>query len=148
MTSDEKMPADTPLSAEKIVDKMMSKDAFSRWLGIEVLEVNPGYAKLRMTVKPDMLNGFEIAHGGIAYSLADSALAFAGNGHGKMAVSTGTSIAHFKKVVNGDTLVAEATEVSRSERTAYYQVDITNGAGERVALFYGTLYRTSKNWEP
>ena len=134
-------------SAREIVDKMMAADAFSKWLNIEILAVEPGFAKLKMEVRPEMLNGFDIAHGGIAYSLADSALAFAGNGHGKMAVSTGTSISHFKKVTAGEVLVAEAREVNRSNRTALYQVDVTNGKNEKIALFIGSLYITSKNWE-
>ena len=69
--------------SEKIVDKMYQNDAFSQWLGIEVVEVKDGYCKLNMTVRKEMLNGFQIAHGGIAYSLADSALAFASNSHGR-----------------------------------------------------------------
>lgn len=134
-------------SAWKIVEAMMKKDAFSKWLKIEVVVIEAGYAKLKMKVTEDMLNGFGIAHGGITYSLADSALAFAGNGHGKIAVSTGTSISHFKQVKSGDTLTAEAREVNLGEKVGHYQVDIMNQDEELVAMFFGSLYRTAKNWE-
>ena len=78
--------------AKKVVDKMISGDAFSQWLGIEVLEITEGFCKLKMTVRDEMTNGFNIAHGGIAYSLADSCLAFAANADGIQAVSIETSI--------------------------------------------------------
>ena len=84
--------------AKKVVDKMMSGDAFSQWLGIEILEIYEGFCKLRMTVRDEMTNGFNIAHGGIAYSLADSCLAFAANSDGVQSVSVETSISHTKKV--------------------------------------------------
>jgi len=125
----------------------MKKDAFSRWLGIEVIVVDKGYAKLKMKVKDEMLNGFGIAHGGITYSLADSALAFASNGHGKMSVSTGTSIAHFRQVQLADILTAEAQETNLGEKVAHYQISITNQDEDVVASFFGSVYRTSKDWE-
>ena len=78
--------------AKKVVDKMMDGDAFSRWLGIEVLEISEGFCKLQMKVRDEMTNGFAIAHGGIAYSLADSCLAFAANSYGIQDVSVETSI--------------------------------------------------------
>ncbi len=125
----------------------MKKDAFSRWLGIEVIVGDKGYAKLKMKVKDEMLNGFGIAHGGVTYSLADSALAFASNGHGKMAVSTGTSIAHFRQVQLADILTAEARETNLGEKVAHYQISITNQDEDVVASFFGSVYRTSKDWE-
>lgn len=134
-------------SAWKIVETMMNKDAFSQWLGIELVVIDKGYAKLKMKVRDEMLNGFGIAHGGITYSLADSALAFASNGHGKMAVSTGTSIAHYKQVQSGDILVAEARETNLGEKVAHYQVIVRNQDEENVASFFGSVYRTSKDWE-
>jgi len=134
-------------SSWKIVEAMMKKDAFSQWLGIEVVVVDKGYAKLKMKVKDEMLNGFGIAHGGVTYSLADSALAFASNGHGKMAVSTGTSIAHFRQVQPGDTLTAEARETNLGEKVAHYQITITNQDDEVMASFFGSVYRTAKDWE-
>jgi acyl-CoA thioesterase len=134
-------------SSWKIVETMLKKDAFSKWLGIEVVVIDKGYAKLKMKVRDDMVNGFGIAHGGITYSLADTALAFASNGHGKIAVSTGTSIAHYKQVQSGDSLIAEARETNLGEKVGHYQVIITNQDEENVATFFGSVYRTSKDWE-
>ena len=134
--------------AKKVVDKMMSGDAFSQWLGIEVLEISEGYCKLKMTVREEMTNGFKIAHGGIAYSLADSCLAFAANSDGVQSVSVETSISHIKKVVSGDTLTATAKEVNKSSKTALYNISITNQNNIEIAHFKGTVYRTGKEWFP
>lgn len=133
--------------AENIVGQMMDKDAFSQWLGIEVIKVTPGYAKLQMKIRDTFVNGFNIAHGGITFSLADSALAFASNGHGTMAVSTNTSISLFSPVQIDDVLIAEAKELNISNKLGHYQVEVTNQKGEVVANFNGTVYRTSKQWK-
>lgn len=133
--------------AERIVQAMYNKDAFSQWLGIELGRVEPGGCLLRMTVRHEMCNGFGIAHGGITYSLADSALAFASNGHGPRSVSVETSISHTVQVRTGDILTATTIEDHRSRKIGIYRVVITNQDGETVALFRGTVYRTSKEWE-
>ena len=125
---------------------MMSGDAFSQWLGIEILELSEGVCKLKMTVRDEMTNGFNIAHGGISYSLADSALAFAANTYGTHALSVETSILYKKKVMNGDVLTAHTKEISKNEKTANYDVSITNQKNIEVALFKGTVYRTDKKW--
>ena len=134
--------------AKKVVDKMMSGDAFSQWLGIEVLGISEGYCKLKMTVREKMTNGFKIAHGGIAYSLADSCLAFAANSDGVQSVSVETSISHTKKVVSGDTLTATAKEINKISKTALYNISITNQNNIEIAHFKGTVYRTGKEWFP
>jgi acyl-CoA thioesterase len=134
--------------AKKVVDKMISGDAFSQWLGIEVLEITEGFCKLKMTVRDEMTNGFNIAHGGIAYSLADSCLAFAANADGIQAVSIETSISHTKKVANGDILTATSKEMNKSNKTALYYITITNQENLEVAYFKGTVYRTGKEWFP
>ena len=136
-----------PSKATKVVDQMYSNDPFSKWLGIERVEDGAGVSVLRMAVKQEMLNGFSVAHGGITYSLADSALAFASNGHGIQSLSIDTSISHTKKVVEGDVLTASAKELDLTKRTGIYQVEITNQNNEIVALFRGTVYRTGKEWE-
>src|SRR5246127_2393609 len=118
-----------------IKNKMYANDAFSKWLGIEIIKVGQGSCELKMKVRKEMLNGFSIAHGGITYSLADSALAFASNSHGKMAVSVETSISHTQKVMAGDVLTAAAEEQHRSEKIAVYQITITNQENKIVALF-------------
>ncbi|MBK6363871.1 MAG: hotdog fold thioesterase [Saprospiraceae bacterium] len=134
-------------TAEKIVSEMMlGKDAFSLWMGVELLEVKPGFCKIKCIVREDMLNGFYIAHGGITYSLADSALAFASNAHNNKAVSVETNISHVKKVVAGDILTAECTEKNLSTRFGIYEVEVSNQKDEKVALFKGTVFRTGEKW--
>ena len=134
--------------AKKVVDKMMSGDPFSQWLGIEVLEIATGFCKLQLKVREEMTNGFKIAHGGIAYSLADSCLAFAANADGLQAVSIETSISHTKKVNSGDILTAISKQVNKSSKTALYYITITNQNKLEVAHFKGTVYRTEKEWFP
>ena len=126
---------------------MFKGDAFSKWLGIEVVEVKEGFCELKMVVREEMTNGFKIAHGGITYSLADSALAFASNSHGRKSVSIETSISHTKQCLVGDVITAKAIEKSISNKIAIYEITITNQKEETVALFKGTVYRTSKDWK-
>ena len=134
--------------AEKIVSKMINGDAFSQWLGIEILEITNGSCKLKMKVREEMTNGFNIAHGGVAYSLADSCLAFAANSYGIQAVSIETSISHTQKVISGDTLTATAKEINKSTKTGLYYITITNQNNIEIAHFKGTVYRTQKEWFP
>ena len=132
--------------AEKIVSKMINGDAFSQWLGINVIKVSEGFCKLEMRVRKEMTNGFNITHGGISYSLADSALAFAANSDGTQSLSIETSISHTKKVLAGDTLIAETKEVSKTNDSAVYSISITNQENTEVAKFKGKVYRTKKKW--
>ena len=127
---------------------MINGDAFSQWLGIKVIEISEGFCKLEMIVREEMTNGFNIAHGGISYSLADSALAFAANSDGIQSLSIETTISHTKKVMNGDTLIAETKEISKDEKTAVYNINITNQNNIEVAHFKGKVYRTQKKWFP
>lgn len=133
--------------SERVVDRMYDHDAFSQWLGIERLEVAAGRCVLRMAVREEMTNGFAIAHGGITYSLADSALAFASNGHGRMAVSVETSISHTVSLKAGDVITAVAEEISLTDKIGIYHVTVTDQEGRKVAFFKGTVYRTSKMWD-
>lgn len=134
----------TPL---EIVNTMMAKDYFSQWLGIEVLDIKEGSSKLKMTVREEMLNGFGIADGGITYSFADSALAFASNSHGQKAVSVETSISHTVSLKSGDEIIAEAYEEHCSNKIGIYTIKIYKSSdASTVALFKGTVYRTSKLW--
>ena len=134
--------------AKKVIDKIISGDAFSEWLGIEILEITTSYCKLKLKVREEMTNGFKIAHGGITYSLADSCLAFAANADGLQAVSIETSISHTKKVNSGDILTAISKQVNKSSKTALYYITITNQNKLEVAHFKGTVYRTEKEWFP
>lgn len=133
-------------TASEIVDLMYNGDAFSQWLGIERIEDARGRSVLRMTVRPEMTNGFNIAHGGITFSLADSALAFACNSQGKKSVSIECSINHIIQVNVGDVLTAVATESTKSIKLGVYHIVVTNQNGVDVALFKGVVYRTSKDW--
>src|ERR1041385_3758756 len=133
---------------KKVVDKMFRSDWFSQWLGIERLLVETGKCVLRMTIRKEMLNGFAIAHGGITYSLADSALAFASNSHGRMSVSVETSISHIESLKEGDVITATAEEMSLSNKVGVYHITVRNQHDKVVALFKGTVYRTSKEWFP
>ena len=132
--------------ANKIVNKMINEDAFSKWLGIKVLEINEGNCILKMTVRDEMTNGFNIAHGGITYSLADSALAFAANTYNIQSISIETSISHTKKVQSGDILKATTKEINKSKKTSIYYITITNQDNIEVAHFKGTVYKTKKKW--
>lgn len=135
------------LSPSVIVNKMISKDAFSNWLGIKILKIEKGYCQLEMKISENMTNGFQIAHGGICYSLADSALAFASNSHGKMALSIETSISHTKKVKLNDTLIAETEELNLNTKTGLYNIKIKNQNSEEIAFFKGTVFFSDKIWK-
>ena len=132
----------------KIINKMFNQDAFSQWLGIEIIDVSEGFCQLKMIVRKEMLNGFQIAHGGIAYSLADSSLAFASNSHGRKSLSVETSISHIVSVKEGDVLTVTTKELSLSDKIGVYLITIINQSNEDVAYFKGTVYRTSKEWFP
>jgi len=133
--------------ARRIVDRMYLNDPFSLWLGIERVEDGPGISVLRLRVRRDMLNGFSIAHGGIAYSLADSALAFASNSRGIQCVSIETSISHVQKVFENDVLQTRVEELSLNSKIGVYQIFVSNQHGVDVAIFKGSVYRSGKEWE-
>ena len=133
-------------NSRKIINKMFDQDAFSQWLGIEIIDVSEGFCQLKMTVRKEMLNGFQIAHGGIAYSLADSSLAFASNSHGRKSLSVETSISHTVSAKEGDVLTVTTKELSLSDKIGVYLITIINQSNEDVAYFKGTVYRTSKEW--
>ncbi|MFL5575734.1 MAG: PaaI family thioesterase [Gemmatimonadaceae bacterium] len=130
--------------AERLVAAMLAHDAFTAWLGAELVALRPDACTLRMAVRAEMLNGFGVCHGGIAFSLADSALAFASNTHGRITVSIENSIAYPAAVRGGDTLTADAELEGESNRLAFYRVTVRNQDGATVALFRGTVYRTNK----
>lgn len=130
--------------AQKVVDRMMRDDAFSQWLGIQVLAVEEGYAKIRMTLRPEMLNGFGVIHGGVMFSLADSAFAFACNNRNNLSMALDTSITFTKSTRPGEVLTAEAKELHNGRSTGLYLVTVTNQKNEQVALFKGTCFRTGK----
>jgi acyl-CoA thioesterase len=123
---------------------MMLHDAFSQWLGIKVLEVREGYSKIQMALREEMLNGFGVIHGGVAFSLADSAFAFACNNRNNLSMALDTSITFTKTMHPDDVLTAEAKELHNGRSTGLYHITITNQKGEAVAYFKGTCFRTGK----
>lgn len=129
----------------KIAEKMLSEDPFSQWLGIQIISAKQGYAKLRMTIRKDMLNSMQVAHGGITYALADSAIAFAMNEYGRFAVSIETSINHIEALQEGDEIIAETTMDVTKHKLSFALVNIYKDK-TLVALFKGTVYRSGKEW--
>lgn len=123
--------------ARAVGDAMYEADACSRALGFELEEVRPGYARMRATVRPDFLNGHAICHGGLIFTLADSTFAFACNSYNVNTVASGCSIEFLRPVHGGDVLTAEAVEQTISGRNGIYDIRVTNGAGETVAMFRG-----------
>ncbi len=132
------------MTPNDVVTHILKTDAFSNWLGITVLELKEGYAKIQMTVRAEMMNGLGIVHGGIAFALADSAFAFACNNRNNLSVALDNSINYLKPVYTHDVLVAEAIEIHNGRSTGLYQVTMTNQHGHTVAIFKGTCFRTGK----
>ncbi len=132
------------MNPSSVVNQMMRDDLFSQWLGIKVLNVKEGYSKIQITLRNEMINGFGIIHGGIPFSLADSAFAFACNNRNNLSVALDTSITFTKATKPGDTLIAEAKELHNGRSTGLYLITITNQHQEQVALFKGTCFRTGK----
>ncbi len=133
------------MEGTRIPYKMLSEDPFSTWLGIEILECEIGRCKVAMTVRKEMLNSMDKAHGGISYSLADTAFGFAANSHGRYAVSIESSINHMEPLKEGDYLIAESVIEKVSNKVGFNIIEVKRG-DELVALFKGVVYRTSKNW--
>ena len=131
--------------AKSVVSHMMENDYFSQWMGVEVLEVKKGYSKIRMTIRKEMVNGLGIVHGGIPFSLADSAFAFACNNRNNLSLALDVTITFTKAVNIGDVLTAEAKEVHNGRSTGVYLITVTNQKEESVALFKGTCFRTGKS---
>ena len=134
------------MDGAKIPYKMLSQDAFSQWMGIEILECEVGRCKVGMTIRREMLNSMMKAHGGVSYTLADTAFGFTANTRGKYAVSIETSINHISALDEGDYLTAEATLDEQRTKVGFNIIEVKRG-DELVALFKGVVYRTQKDWE-
>jgi acyl-CoA thioesterase len=133
--------------AKNIVDQMLAEDKFSEWLGIQPILIEQGHCIIKMNVRNEMVNGFGIAHGGIAFSFADSALAFASNSYGRISVALECSISFAVPVMVGDELTCEAKELTLTNKTGTYLIEITNQKKEKVAFFKGTVYRKTTEWK-
>jgi acyl-CoA thioesterase len=138
------MQTEQDKKANDVVAHMMKHDLFSQWLGIEVLEIKEGFSKIKMLVRAEMINGFGIVHGGVTFSMADSAFAFACNNRNVLSVALDTSINFLKPVHVGDELIAEASEIHNGRSTGLYQIRIFNQHQHEVAVFKGTCFRTHK----
>jgi len=138
------MPKESDQLAYNVVSHMMDNDFFSQWMGVEVVEVKEGYSKIKMTIRKEMVNGFGIVHGGLPFSLADSAFAFACNNRNNLSVALDVTITFMKAVNVGDELTAEAKEIHNGRSTGVYLITVTNQKNEQVALFKGTCFRTGK----
>jgi acyl-CoA thioesterase len=139
--------SETPITPQQVLHRMLQHDKFTEWLGLEIDAVDTGYCKLHYTVKEEMLNGFHSIHGGVLFSAADSAFAFACNSHGTLTVALDVSISFIRAAKPGEVLTVEAKELHSGNRTGAYDVRTTNQNGELVAWFKGTAYRTSKKIE-
>ncbi|MEZ4795737.1 MAG: hotdog fold thioesterase [Flavobacteriaceae bacterium] len=133
------------ITSNLIPERMLSLDAFSQWMGIEIVECELGRCKVAMTIRKEMLNSMNYAHGGISYTLADTAFGFAANTHGKYAVSIETSINHIEALNEGDYLVAESVIEKVNNKLGFNVIEVKRG-DELVALFKGVVYRTQKDW--
>jgi len=139
------MNTENDLKATQVVDHMMKHDLFSQWLGIEVIEIKEGYSKIKMIIRKEMINGLGIIHGGVTFSMADSAFAFACNNRNVLSVALDTSINFLKPVHVDDILMAEAKELHNGKSTGLYHITINNQHNHTVAIFKGTCYRTQKS---
>lgn len=133
--------ADAQHVAERAAEALFARDMASRMLGFRVAGVKPGYARLTMTVRPDMVNGHRICHGGLIFTLADSAFAASCNSYDESTVAAAASIDFLAPAFEGDELSAEASELWRSGRSGLYEITVTNQRGERIALFRGRSHR-------
>ena len=130
--------------ANEVVNLMTGNDAFSKWMGVEILEIKEGYSKLQLKIRQEMMNSFGIVHGGIPFSLSDTAFALACNNRNNLSVALDCAITFSKAINLGDTLIAEAREIHNGRSTGVYLVTLTNQDQQQVALFKGTCFRTGK----
>lgn len=132
------------MTPQEVLNIMVERDRFTKWLGLEIDEIREGYCRLHYTVKADMLNGFERIHGGILFSASDSAFAFACNSHGIITVALDVSITFTQPAMEGEVLTVEAEEIHLGNKTGLYDIRTTNAEGKLVCMFKGTGYRTGK----
>lgn len=125
---------------------MLENDAFSKWMGVEIIEAEPGRSVLKIEVRKDMINGFSVTHGGITFALADSALAFAAGSHGRISLALDNKITYVKAVYEGDTITATAEEEHRGRQIGVYNITVKNQHEKTVAVMRGTVYRTSREF--
>ena len=126
--------------AARVAAAMWAEDTASAGLGMRLVAVGEGTARLEMSVRDDMVNGHGIAHGGFVFSLADSAFAFACNSYNELTVASGFSADFVAPALLGDVLTARCSEVAKAGRTVVYDAEVAYQRGERVAVFRGRSY--------
>ena len=133
---------------DKIAEHIKKNDKFATWLGVELLENAPGYAKIKMKIRPDMINSFGTCHGGVTLAFAQTALAFCSNNYGNIAVALDTGMAFTTPLYEGDEVIAETKEESKRSKIAVYTIRVTKTTGETVGIFRGSVYDTGKKYFP
>jgi acyl-CoA thioesterase len=141
MSNEHPSSAQAQQLAEKVAQALYAKDQASQALGIRIVEIRPGHARLAMLVRGDMVNGHRICHGGMVFTLADSAFAFACNSYNESTVAAAASIDFLAASYEGDELTAVATELWRTRRNGIYEITVTNQESARIAFFRGRSYR-------
>ncbi|MBL8427995.1 MAG: hydroxyphenylacetyl-CoA thioesterase PaaI [Azonexus sp.] len=141
MTEPKLSPAEAQALADATAEAMYSRDRAAQALGIKIVRVQPGASLLTMTVRSDMVNGHHICHGGMIFSLADTAFAYACNSYNKNTVASACHIDFLAPAKEGETLEAEAVEQSAAGRTGVYDITVRNNHGKTIALFRGKSYR-------
>jgi len=129
----------------EIAKYLLSQDPFSLWMGVEVLEADMGYCKVGCTITKEMCNGFGVTHGGILFSLADTALAFSAASYGKVALAIDNSISFMQKTNAGQNIAASSKILYQSHKIAVFDIKVSKDNEELVAQMKGTVYRTSKD---
>jgi acyl-CoA thioesterase len=129
--------------AERAAKALLDRDTAAQLLGITLVSVKPGCARMAMTVRADMVNGHRTCHGGFLFTLADTAFAVSCNSHNESTVAAAASIDFLAPAVEGDDLCAQANEIWRSGRSGIYEITVTNQHSERIALFRGRSHRIS-----
>ena len=138
------MVTPTSPAAENNIRALAHVDPFSSWLQVQLLKIEPGYSRISMVVREEMMNGFGIAHGGVTFAMADTAFGYASNGEGSITVALDVSISFPNPAHIGDVLIAEARRLSETRKTGLYLVEVTNQHQQLIALFKGTCYKTGK----
>ena len=141
MSDDSLTGSATQQRAERAAAALFARDRASQALGMRITDVRPGWTRVVMRVRADMLNGHGLCHGGIVFALADSAFAFACNSHNEATVAAAAAIDFLADAREGDELAAEASELWRTRRNGIYEISVSNQRGERIALFRGRSYR-------
>lgn len=138
------MDEESIVNPHQIVQSLLEKDPFSQWIGVKIIDAKLGYCKIQCTITKEMLNGFDVAHGGIIFSLADTALAFSAATTGRVALALDNSISFTRKAKLNDVLTATSKNLTLTSRTGLFEVTITNQYSEIIAFLKGTVYRTKE----